>query len=186
MKTKLGGTIISDYKVNEQLVFIDMSVYNTMLPIEEPALGIIVPYALEPVVVEFTPKNITLIDTKALGLSTTIEEIPCGLYKFTQTICPSDKLRYEFWYVHTAAFERKAAELYCEGKYDEAQNIVAKVDALKGLVYCMTKESESKIKAIIESIDCVSCFKYTECEVKTNTPVLPLKRGLKSTNCSNC
>lgn len=154
MKSNLNGIILSNYKQDDSLVFVDMSIYNPMLPIDEPSLTINTPYSTIPISLFYNAKGNTLITTIDLNISDTIEQIPCGLYKIKQSICPHDKLFHKFWYVHLGGVKQKIAKLYCENKGEEAIILHNKVEAIEALTYCMTEDSEKRILAILDTLDC--------------------------------
>ena len=154
MRSIVQGTVVSDYKVGTSMVFIDLSIYNDMIPIEEPTLSVTPPYSENPIELYYIPKGNTVITSISLNRSDTMEELPCGLYKISQSICPHDKLNYNFWYVHTGLVKREVAKLYCDGRFKEAKSISDKLEALEALSYCMTEDSEKKIKTILNTLDC--------------------------------
>jgi len=173
MKSTLNGLIISDYKQDNSLVFIDMSVYNPILPIDEATLTITTPYSINPIPIFYNVKGNTIITTITLERDTTMSQIPCGLYKFKQSICPHDKLYNEFWYVHVGGAKQKVAKLYCKNKIKEAIELDSKLNALEALTYC---KDESKILALLEDIDC--CTTTCKTNVPMNKIVIP-----KNCNC---
>jgi hypothetical protein len=185
MKTQLNGLIVSNYKQDTSLVFIDMSIYNSMLPIDEPSLTVITPYNKNPISLHYIAKGNTLITTISLNQSSSIEQIPCGLYKFKQSICPHDKLFYNFWYVHLGNIKQKIAKLYCENKLEDAIKLSEKVDAVEALTFCISEESERKILGILETLDC-STDKCTSDLPMNKIISIPSSCGCKKTSCTTC
>lgn len=181
MKSSLNGLILSDYKQDNSLVFIDMSIYNTLLPIDEPTLTITTPYSISPIPIFYNTKGNTVITTITLQRDTTISQIPCGLYKFKQTICPHDKLFNEFWYVHVGATKQKVATLYCKNKIKEAIELDSKLNALEAFTYC---KDEKKILALLEDIDC--CTTTCKTTLPMNKLIIPNICGCNKITCSNC
>jgi hypothetical protein len=155
VKSTIQGTIISDFKVDTSMVFVDLSLYNDLLPITEPTLSVIPPYSENPIQLFYNAKGNTVITSITLDRSDKLEHIPCGLYKFTQSICPNDKLKYSFWYVHLGLVKQKIAKLYCEGNVKDAHDLSDKVDALEALSYCMSEDAEKRILAILDTLNCV-------------------------------
>ena len=176
MKSIIQGKIISDYKLNRSIVFIDMSIYNTQLPIDEHSLNINTPYAINTISIFYIPNNITNITSVELQLSNNIESLPCGLYKIKQSICPHNKLFYEFWYVHLDSIKQDIARLYCENKTEEAFNLSVKVDTLEALTYCRGEDSERRILAILDTLNCSK-------SVCTSSP---MKKIINLNNCKTC
>lgn len=176
MKSIIQGKIISDYKVNNMLVFLDMSIYNTQLPIDEPSLTIFTPFSLNPIALPYYPNILTNITTIDLQLSDKVESLPCGLYKIKQSICPHNKLFYEFWYVHLDSIKQRIAKLYCENKVEEAFDLSVTVDTLEALTYCRSEDSERRILAILDTLDCN----------KESCKSLPMRKIININNCKTC
>lgn len=184
MKSILNGTIISDYKQDTSIVFIDMSIYNSTLPITDCTLQIITPYNINFKPINYNSNSITIITTKDINNSIDINQIPCGLYKIKQSICPNDKLFYEFWYVHVGGIKQKIAKLYCANKIKEALILSQKIDTLEALCYCRDDNSEKKILAMLNSIDCNidSCTN----QQPMSKLIIPKTCSCKKSNCLIC
>jgi hypothetical protein len=172
MKSELSGLIVSDFKIDKSMVFIDLSIYNTQIPIKDAKLSILKPYALVPIEIPYTPKNNTIITSIDLDGGMIIESPPCGLYKITQSICPNDKLYNEIWYVHTGQIKRDIADLYCNGKIDAGKEMLDKIIQLEYLASCPSPSSEKRILTLLESM---SCAKKTSCNTTVMNPIIRIK-----------
>lgn len=176
MRTDLNGVIVSNYKKDNSIVFIDLSNYNSLLPIDDPALSITPPYVSNPIPISYNVNGNTTITAISLGMSKELVSLPCGLYKFKQSICPHDKLIHEFWYVHVDSIKRKIAKLYCDNKINEAKDLDSKLVALDALSMCMDCDSEKRINIILDSLE-------TSCEdtgyIQPKNKILPLDTSFK-------
>lgn len=181
MKTDLNGVIVSNYKKDNSIVFIDLSVYNDMLPVDEPSLLVTPPFLQYPIPLNYNSNGNTIITAVDLDISNNLVSLPCGIYKFKQSICPHVYLFHEFWYVHVDSIKRKIAKLYCDGKINEAKEIDSKLIAIDALSMCMDCDAEKKINIILDSLDCsiVNC-NYQQPKNKI------LKLELNSESCNKC
>ena len=149
----IQGKILSDFKSDTSLVFVDFSIYNKQIAIQEPTLTIFTPYSTMPVSVPYITIGNTILTTLNFK-DTEISQIPCGLYKIKQSICPHDKLFNEFWYVHTSVSQKEIAEAYCNGDIKTAKELDLKIKTLEALSYCKDNNSEKRILSILKTLNC--------------------------------
>ena len=174
MKSNINGIILSDYKQDNALVFVDMSFYNAQVSILKPTLSITKPYFTFPIEILYNPKGNTSISTIDLGLSKTQDQIPCGLYKITQSICPAEKMFNTFFYVHLGSVKRTVANLRCQNKIAEAILLDDKIRTLEALTYC---KDEKKILTILKTIDCIQ----SDCQPIINVqPLMDVTKPCKT------
>ena len=150
MRSIVSGMVVSNMAQDNTFVFIDTSIYNTLISIQEPILKIIVPYATAPVLVSYIPSSNTIISTLNLG-SQKIDVLPCGLYDIVQSICPATQLNYHFYWVNLNSAKRQVQLLICKNQYADAIMLDKKIKTIEALAYCGKKD---KVLALLQDIDC--------------------------------
>ena len=83
------------------LTITDLSVYNTDVPVTNSVLRITLPNWNKYVDVAFTPNTVLNVNSNMLLLSQVtdpelLSNLPSGIYKIRHSICPNDKLFYEY------------------------------------------------------------------------------------------
>ena len=116
------------------LSILDMSQYNTDVPVTNAVYRITLPNFNKYVDVSYTPNTMTNIGTNLMLLSSTpnqadLPAIPSGLYKIEQSICPNDKLFFKYNFFNIFNELSCIAELVCE--YENDLNTLEKLLALK-------------------------------------------------------
>ena len=182
MKSNLNGVILSDFKQDLSLVFVDMSFYNPSVSILQPILSVTRPYFSFPIDIPYTPNGLTNLSSVSLQFSQTPQTLPCGLYKITQSICPADKMYNVFYYVHLGGAKLNAATLRCQNKIAEAVILDDKIRTLEALTYC---KDEKKILAMLKTMPCGI---QTDCSPIINVQPINVVPPIKIDRlpCSNC
>lgn len=119
MRTELNSrAFVTDLRY---LSLLDLSVYNTDIPVTNAIYRIELPNFSKYVDVSYTPGSLVNINSNLLRLTNTTKvdglvNIPAGLYRITQSICPNDKLYHEFNFFNIEPDLMKLAELICESE----------------------------------------------------------------------
>lgn len=111
MRTQLKLDILKHCKQDATIFpLIDLSLYNPDIVTENAYLEVTVPgfsYAVE---VPYLVGGVTMLTTQSLRLSSSITELPAGLYVVVQTIKPNDKLRETHYLYNTIPYRIELAK----------------------------------------------------------------------------
>ena len=100
------------------LSIVDTSVYNDDIEVKDSIYRITLPNSTRYVDVVYVPGNITHVNSNVLRLTKTLDSnkficLPDGIYHITQSICPNDKLFYNFKHLHVCNLYHKIIECAC-------------------------------------------------------------------------
>ena len=105
------------------LMLYDLSVYNTDVPVTNAIYRITLPNFNQYVEVNYTPGTLLNVNSNILKLTDTLDpgaliSLPTGLYVIRQSICPNDKLYYEYRYFNIQPDLEYLTQAVCD-KYDD-------------------------------------------------------------------
>lgn len=105
MKSLIKSFVINNYIDCKTLSIADTSVYNEDVPITDSIYRITLPNSNKYVDIVYAPRSVTHINSNNLRLSNTTDtdqliSIPSGIYTIRQSICPNDKLFFEYKYLN--------------------------------------------------------------------------------------
>lgn len=146
------------------LSIVDMSTYNTDIPVTNAMYRITLPNFNKYVDVAYTPGTMLHINSNLLMLTNTADpdqlcELPDGLYKIRQSVCPNDQLYFEyvFFKVDSAMSEVKGlvCEAVCDSDMtDKAYEIKKSLDIAKILAEsCNAKEGIALFNSAVRELN---------------------------------
>jgi hypothetical protein len=87
-KTELNIAFVENNQKCDQIAFIDLSVYNSDIPVKTPIVTILYPDFTIPISLGYTPRSTNIVETTCID----------GLYTFEISVCPNDMLKKTFYY----------------------------------------------------------------------------------------
>lgn len=122
MISKLNFTIIETHD-DKTLGFLDTSIYNPRIIIQDPLIEITTPGFKIPSRPRVEPKSLNIFNSNNLGLTkASCEEnmiiLPDGLYKIRYSICPNDKLYIEKYFLKTSRIESRVNQAFLNLDYN--------------------------------------------------------------------
>ncbi len=117
MKSLIKSFVISSTDC-KTLSIVDTSVYNSEVAVTDSIYRITLPNSTRYIDVVYVPGNITHINSNVLRLTNTLDFenlscLPDGVYHIRQSICPNDKLFYEFQYLNVCNLYHKIINCAC-------------------------------------------------------------------------
>jgi hypothetical protein len=118
----------------KHILLTDLSDYNPDVKVTDAIYRVTLPNFNKYVDVPYVPNTALALNSNVLGLTSASDhsglcDLPAGLYKIRQSICPNDKLFYEYCYFHVEGDLQAVAEKICAAWPDK--NAVAELYALK-------------------------------------------------------
>lgn len=143
-KTTLG--FIPSVIDSRFITLMDTSQYNTDIPVTSPMYRIYMYNFDRYVDLSFTPGSVLHVNTNLLKLTNTTDHeslgnIPSGLYKIVQSVCPNDKLFIEKYLFNTVPALDCLADLVIANKCDDRKlSKLHKIKEILDLVQFLTQK----------------------------------------------
>lgn len=143
-KTVLG--FIPTVLDNRFITLMDTSQYNTDVPVTSPMYRVYMYNFDRYVDLSYVPGSVLHVNTNLLKLTNTLDfemlgDIPSGLYKIVQSVCPNDKLFIEKYLFNTAPALDCLADLVVENKCDDRKlSKLYKIKEILDLVQFLTQK----------------------------------------------
>lgn len=142
--TELSFVPITSYKTCKNILFIDSSTYNEDVVIDNPIVEVNTPMGYN-VILNYYPKQINKFNSNSFKITKTLNpdnltSLPSGLYTFTFSICPNDKIK------HTVNY------------FNVCNEVKALASQICCLDTCNDKELFDKIKELIDNLHYVKTF----------------------------
>ena len=143
-KTVLG--FIPTVLDNRFITLMDTSQYNTDVPVTSPMYRVYMYNFDRYVDLSYVPGSVLHVNTNLLKLTNTLDfemlgDIPSGLYKIVQSVCPNDKLFTEKYLFNTAPALDCLADLVVENKCDDRKlSKLYKIKEILDLVQFLTQK----------------------------------------------
>ena len=138
MRTSLSFKFVEDYRDCTSLTIIDTSVYNTDMPVTCPIIEVQVPNFSSWLRQEYTPSTAIQMTTISLTLSTTLNSLPGGWYKFRMSVNPNAEVYVTYNYLNIccdmASLTNLLCQDSCDASIDKIMAIEKKLKAAKLLV----------------------------------------------------
>ncbi len=166
----MGKTILGFIPLVEDVKFltlIDTSYYNKDVPVTDSIFRITLPNFNKYVDVDYPANGVLNVNSNLLRLTNTsnpenLTELPSGLYKIRQSICPNDKIFKEKTFFNIQPDLMKLASIVCAAskscdndKLKELFILKSRLDEAKILAErcCLEKEAVALYNATVEKIN---------------------------------
>ncbi len=145
------------------MTFIDFSQYNADIPVTGAIYKITLPNFNKYVEVPYTAGHVLNVNSNLLKLTDTIDldglcPIPGGLFKIVQSVCPNDKVYFEFNFFNVEPALTRIAQIVCaetDGtKLDRLFTLKNRLEEVKIMAEtcCREKEAISLYNATFKEI----------------------------------
>ena len=151
------------------LTLTDLSVYNTDIPVTNAIYRITLPNFNAYVDVPYTPNTTLNVNSNLLNLTASWDDaglcwLPGGLYTIRQSICPNDKLFYEYHFFNIIPqlkeiADKVCANLECEDAIDRLWDLKKQLELAKVLAEecCKVKEGVALYNTAAKAIANFDC-----------------------------
>jgi hypothetical protein len=146
----------------------DFSVYNEEIPVTNALYRITIVNFNQYVDIPYTPGTVMNINTNLLKFTSvkysSLGDVPSGLYLINQSVCPNDKLYYEYYLLNITPDLNKVADAVCcnQGdaeKLDTLWQIKMELEMAKSLAETCgdTAKATSVYNAAVKALSRLDC-----------------------------